>query len=431
MKISKYNTFFPYEGRIVGFNALKNDFIILMPELHDLLKSAVHYNSLNELKEIHEEFFSVLSEKGFIVDDELDELSVVRKMVQEIDQKNEHKFQLTINPTMNCNFKCWYCYETHIRQSKMNIDVIASVGKLMEKIVETKQDLRAFSINWFGGEPLLYFDTTVVPILEKACSLMNERGIYFSTGFTTNGFLLNQAKLDKCKSLNVEGFQITLDGHRERHDQVRFVSESRGSYDDIIHNIKLAANNGFNVTVRLNISEETLNDKIESIAADFLDLELEVRKKLFFSFHEVWQNEKDLSRDIQDVVKYFRELGFSTSFKGTWDFVRESCYADKRNHATINYNGDLFKCTARDFETENREGYLDHEGNLVWNEKFERRMNSKFKNKPCLDCRIMPICNGGCSQQAIEQAHAEYCVNGFDEEKKTSIIKDKFFYAIS
>ncbi|TWI94577.1 uncharacterized protein JN11_04687 [Mucilaginibacter frigoritolerans] len=431
MKISRYNTFFPYEDKIIGFNALKNDFIILMPELYEMLKSAIHFKNLDELKDIHEDFYNHLVDKGFIVDIDFDELNEVKRMVQEVDHENEHVFQLTINPTMNCNFKCWYCYETHIRQSKMNVDVISSVGKLMQKIVDEKKDLRAFSINWFGGEPLLYFDTTVVPILEKACEIMNGKGIAFGTGFTTNGFLLNQEKLDKCKKLNVQSFQITLDGHRERHNQVRFVSENRGSYDEIISNIKLAASNGFRVTVRLNISKETLNEGIMRIAADFLDLNMETREKLFFSFHEVWQNEKDLSRDIQDVVKYFREWGFNTSFKATWDFVRESCYADKRNHATINYNGDLFKCTARDFETANREGHIDSEGNLIWNEKYERRMNSKFKNKPCLECRIMPICNGGCSQQAIEHENIDYCVNGFDEEKKTSLIREKFFYAIS
>ena len=113
------------------------------------------------------------------------------------------------------------------------------------------------------------------------------------------------------------------------------------------------------------------------------------------------------------------------------DFVRNSCYADKKNHATINYNGDLFKCTARDFETKNREGFLDENGNLVWNEKYDVRLNSKFKNKPCLDCRILPICNGGCSQQALEHIGIDYCVNDFDEIKKTNIVKDKFLYTIN
>ncbi|WP_134790028.1 SPASM domain-containing protein, partial [Flavobacterium psychrophilum] len=113
------------------------------------------------------------------------------------------------------------------------------------------------------------------------------------------------------------------------------------------------------------------------------------------------------------------------------DTVRSSCYADKRNHATLNYNGDVFKCTARDLESKSKEGYLNEEGIIEWNEKFEDRMDSKFKNPPCLKCSILPICNGGCSQQAIEHKGIEYCVYNFDENRKLDIIKDKFSYAIS
>ena len=67
--------------------------------------------------------------------------------------------------------------------------------------------------------------------------------------------------LEECKNNGVNNFQITLDGHRERHNQVRYVSDTRGSYDEIIENIKLCAKEGFSVSVRLNISQETLNNE--------------------------------------------------------------------------------------------------------------------------------------------------------------------------
>ncbi|WP_185210817.1 radical SAM/SPASM domain-containing protein [Sphingobacterium mizutaii] len=431
MKVSKFNTFFYYEGKQVGYNALNNDFIILMPELHQLFLAAVNENVIDELANIHPSFFELLKSKGFIVENDFEELAEVKRIVKEIDQENEFSYQLTINPTMNCNFKCWYCYETHIRKSKMSEETQLSVLKLIANIADEKKDLKNFSIHWFGGEPLLYFENTVVPILEGANAIASQKGFAFSTGFTTNGYLLDQKKLDKCKMFNVDHFQITLDGHRERHNMVRFVANEKGTYDEIVKNIKLAVNNGFSVTVRLNISKETIEENIESVMNDFDDLTEDSRRRLFFSFHEVWQIEQDLSDDIIDIVKNFREDGLNTSFKADWDFMRKSCYADKRNHATINYNGDLFKCTARDFESRNREGYLDMEGRLVWNEKFESRMDAKFKNKPCLDCRMLPICNGGCSQQALEHMGVEYCVNNFDEAKKTQLVKEKFLFAIS
>jgi uncharacterized protein len=313
----------------------------------------------------------------------------------------------------------------------MTKETINNIIKLVDNILLEKKNLKEFHLQWFGGEPLLYFDKTVLPLLQGVYPKMADKGIRFSSGFTTNGLLINREILNLCKQFGVEHFQITLDGHRERHNQVRYVSKERGSYDEIVANIKLCAKNKFSTSARINVSEETL-EKLTNILEDFLDLETDAKEYLNFSFHEVWQEEKDIATDIQDVVNLFREKGFRTLYKGVnLDTVRNSCYADKKNHATINYSGEVYKCTARDFESKSREGLLNDNGVIEWNEKYDKRMSAKFKNPPCLKCKILPICNGGCSQQAIEHEGREYCIHDFDENKKLEIIKDKFLYAIS
>ncbi|WP_129746355.1 radical SAM/SPASM domain-containing protein [Flavobacterium anhuiense] len=431
MKFSQFNSFFNYEDRKIGYNAFANDFTILDPELYEILQAAVRENNLGELNEIHPEFYSHLIEKGFLVNIDEDEIEKVKELSRKVDFGNETFYQLTINPTMNCNFKCWYCYETHIKASKMTNTTLISVVKLIENILVERKKLETFHLSWFGGEPLLYFDKTVKPILEDIYPKMKERNVNFSSGFTTNGLLINQEMLDSCRINGVNFFQITLDGHRERHNQVRYVSKEKGSYDEIVNNIHLCLKNKFKVSVRLNISEETI-EKLHLIIDDFIILDDEDKKYLNFSFHEVWQEQKDINDDVQKIVNLFREKGFNSIYKGVnLDTVRNSCYADKNNHATINYNGEVYKCTARDFESASKEGVLNQDGKIEWNEKYERRMNSKFKNPPCLSCKILPICNGGCSQQAIEHEGIEYCIHNFDESKKIEIIKDKFMYAIS
>jgi uncharacterized protein len=431
MKASQFNSFFFYEGKQIGYNAFTNEFLLLEPELFDLFNAAKHEENWEELREIHYDFHDYLLEKGFIVEKNDNEVEKVKQLVQKIDQENDELYELTINPTMNCNFKCWYCYETHIKASKMTKETISNILLLVDNILMSKPNLKEFHLQWFGGEPLLYFDTTVLPILKEVYPKMIERGIEFSSGFTSNGLLINQTMLEICKDHGVSHFQITLDGHRERHNQVRYISKERGSYDEIVANIKLCAKNEIATSARINVSAETL-DNLSKILDDFADLDENAKQYLNFSFHEVWQEEKDLDSDIQKEVNLFRANGLNTLYNGVnLDTVRNSCYADKKNHATVNYNGDVFKCTARDFESDSREGVLNDNGIIEWNEKFEDRMNSKFKNKPCLSCKILPICNGGCSQQAIEHTGREYCVHGFDENKKLEIIKDKFLYAIS
>jgi uncharacterized protein len=52
-------------------------------------------------------------------------------------------------------------------------------------------------------------------------------------------------------------------------------------------------------------------------------------------------------------------------------------------------------------------------------------LDAKFKNQPCLTCKILPICNGGCSQKAIESKDESYCLRGFDENKKNELVQAK------
>ncbi|GAA3724418.1 radical SAM protein [Flavobacterium ginsengisoli] len=431
MKYSKFNNFFNYEDKKIGYNAFSNEFVLLDPELFELFQASRREDDFEELFNIHPDFHTHLIEKGFLVENETDEIENVKNLVRQIDRENESFYQLTVNPTMNCNFKCWYCYETHIKASKMSQETILSVIKFVDNLLAEKKNLEYFHLSWFGGEPLLYFDKTVLPLLEEIYPKMQERKIGFTSGFTTNGLLISQKMLDSCRAYGVNYFQITLDGHRERHNKVRYVSKEKGSYDEIVANIILAIKNAFTVSVRLNISEETI-ETLPQIIDDFINLIDTDKKFLNFSFHEVWQEKKDIHADVQGIVDLFREKGFNALYKGmNLDTVRNSCYADKNNHATLNYNGEVFKCTARDFESKSKEGQLNEKGIIEWNDKFEDRMNSKFKNPPCLDCSILPICNGGCSQQAIEHKGVDYCVNNFDENKKLEIIKDKFLYAIS
>ncbi len=69
----------------------------------------------------------------------------------------------------------------------------------------------------------------------------------------------------------------------------------------------------------------------------------------------------------------------------------------------------------------NREGVLSEFGSAIWNNE-EKRLQAKFKNKPCLSCKLLPVCNGGCSQVALENEGKDYCVHNFDENKKNAII---------
>lgn len=428
MRPSYFNSIVPYDDKFVLYNSFSNRFLLLADQLKDLFVE--NKRTIDQLQNIHPDFYTALQNGMFIVDNDRQEVEEVKRISKKIDL-DESAYKLTINPTMNCNFKCWYCYETHVKKSRMDVEIIQRTSAFISSIVSSGT-LKLFNLSWFGGEPLLYYHDIVLPIMQHTNAECKKYGVRCTIGFTTNGFLINQPMVDDFKSLNVHGVQITLDGHGTDHDAVRYVSSTRGSYAEIIDNIKLLAKNGVPVTMRINYTLANIN-KCGLIVHDLLDLTPDQRKVVLVDFHRVWQDKaNDQEEMILQQVKTFRNFGFNVNSHYLPNNVIHSCYADKKNSATINYNGDLFKCTARDFTTIKREGYINETGELIWeNDSMNIRLNAKFNNPPCLRCRILPLCNGGCSQHAIEHTGEEYCVYSFDESEKDKIIIAKFEEAIA
>ena len=429
MKYSQFNSVVPYDNEFLLYNSFTNNYLVLMPLLKDLLMAAKE-EGVDELKNVHPSFYNALSEGKYLVDNAEDEVEKVKEISKTIDLSDQ-AYKLTINPTMNCNFKCWYCYETHVKGSRMSKDIISRTNRFVTNTAR-ESNLKHFTLSWFGGEPLLYYEDIVLPIMEHFNKACKEEKIAGGIGFTTNGYLINEAMANSFKEQSVEHLQITLDGCEEDHDLIRYVSKSRGSYKEIIRNIKLLLRYNIGVTMRINYTLKNI-EKCIGILHDISDLSTTERGFLTVDFHRVWQDKgEDEFNLVKTVVNTFQFAGFGVNSHYAPDNVRNSCYADKKNSATINYNGDVFKCTARDFTTKAREGYIAENGSIVWeNDSLNRRLNAKFNNKPCLSCRIMPLCNGGCSQHALDHLGKEdYCVHSFDEREKDKIIISKFEQAM-
>ena len=422
MKTSKYNIFCDVYNKIVGYNTLNDSIIVINKDIyHSFLKGL---NNIDCFKKNCPKTFALLCNKGFIVDDDVDETLTAKSILFETNN-NDSYFHIVINPTLNCNFNCWYCYENHIKNSKMSDFTISNILLFVKRIIEERPSLKKIHIDWFGGEPLLQFNKVVQPILSKANEYAEQKGIELSSSFTTNGYLLNDKVLDFCAINNVKAFQITLDGHKERHNQVRYIRIGEDSYDIIVRHIKSALQKGINVTVRLNISSET-NADIDSILKSFEDLDKASRKRMSFSINEVWQDRDKVTDEIYTILYEIRRQGFKAFiYESFSNGIRRTCYADKTNEVVINYDGKVYKCTACNFTQENSEGELMNDGTVKWNHKHFDRMNkSAFDLPQCSICSILPICNARCSQQLVENG-TDFCIYDFDISKKMDFIRKR------
>ena len=55
-----------------------------------------------------------------------------------------------------------------------NVNIEKTI-QFIENIISQNNKIEDFAISWFGGEPLLYFDKVVVPILEGAKRLQSHQ----------------------------------------------------------------------------------------------------------------------------------------------------------------------------------------------------------------------------------------------------------------
>lgn len=425
MKLSKFNTAVNYDDSIIYHNSYTHKFLLLDPFLYDLVHSIKDQGDIATLYDIHQDFYQALYEYGFLVEDEVDEMENVRKLIASVDEQ-DHYYHLIINPTMNCNFSCWYCYETHEKKSQIMPETIDKIERLLNNICRANPQMHTVFISFFGGEPMLFFNR-MVDIMRKAKEITTAYNKDLQIAITSNGLLIDQHVIEELKNYTVAGFQITLDGNKENHDMVRFISKSKGSYEPIMENIKNLARNGLFITLRINFTMANLVG-LEDVIDDLQELSPVEKQCIELSMQKVFQepNSQHLA-DLVKVFKYYAKAGgIRHQSAVTSDTVRNSCYADKTNQMVVNYNGDVYKCNARDFNQMNKEGVLDEHGEVTWNEQHNKRLTSKLTNKPCLSCSILPICGGGCSQMIVENVGKDFCVHDFDESSKKRVILNMF-----
>ncbi len=425
MKLSRYNSYISL-GEKAGliFNAFTDSFVAVKSSSDGFAKVRN-----GDITSISSELQKQLEEAGAVVADDFDEVDALRKRIDEIDN-NDSFLLLHINPTLDCNFRCWYCYENHIKGSCMTPETYGNVVKLVKNRIAKQPNLKYLQLSFFGGEPLLRFDEVVKPLISEIAALCKDAGIDISVHFTSNSHLLTDEMILFLKP-HQAGFQITLDGGRENHNKTRFGKGGTPSFDDILTNVRKLAEAELPIGLRINYTAENIestNEIIEIISAG----PDEVKKFVSVDYQRVWQDGDNKNNDptyakTRQFRKRLNEAGFRTGNNRILNGVCDSCYGDKRNQLLVNYNGDVFCCTARDFKPEHRMGRLADDGNVVWEgDRFEKRMASKFSKPVCHECRIAPLCGGGCRTQATEHPEPYKCIYGYTADEMDEFIIERF-----
>lgn len=389
--LSLYTQWFDKDGSWYLYNAQTNFFSEVSQELIDTLEDrewdSIPDDVMNKLKEQH-----IIEESSALYD-----YYNKMKIVFEAGCYNPTSFKLVIAPTTSCNFACPYCFEPKKNVKTITDNVIERLVDFLKK----KEHLKDISIVWYGGEPLIAFNK-IKQILER---FESENITVWSQSIITNGYLLTPEICEYFKNRNLSDIQITLDGNRDSHNSTRFLKHSgEGSFDVVFNNIITAvkALPNSRINVRVNVNKNNYLDY-----ADVVNL---LRQELpgyenFSAYPGLIREETSDKRslkcssyktsDIHDLYSKYANLGISFNLFPKRLYKR--CMMQDANAYVVGPEGELYKCWNDVSDPSKVVGNIadEHPTNDTLLTNY-MTLSSPF-NEECKQCKVFPICDGGCS----------------------------------
>ena len=348
----------------------------------------------------------LLQEQGILVPEKWDELSFLKSRYEKVRLTRSESLGLTICPTLNCNFRCIYCYQHH-PYGIMPSDVQEKVIQFVE---EHEPSVTALSVTWFGGEPL--FAISAIERLSRRLINLGSGNIKYQASIITNGYLLTPDVSRLLADLKVRHVQVTLDGPREIHNSRRPLKGGGPTFDKIVDNIA-NADPRLRINVRVNIDQ----NNVEGVPQLFEQLDaagLLGRIGLYFApvypYTDVCADTAGSCIIGRTWAKLQGQLHFNALEHGYGGFgLPESklhyCMADSNQGWVISPNGLMFKCWNDVTQPQNAVFDLSTGTQTQRMKEVQERWTSwnPFNLPDCINCKILPQCMGGCPYQGLQQ----------------------------
>ena len=209
---------------------------------------------------------------------------------------------ITFIVTKDCQLACKYCYlVAKNKNERMNFKV---AQKAVDYILSERKIFNEPSVafEFIGGEPFLEIELIdkISDYIKK--ELYVKEHPWFNSyrfGFTTNGLLYNDTKVQQYIEKNKShiSITITIDGIQKKHDIQRVYANGKGSYNDVVKNIPLWVKQFEESSTKVTVS----SDDIPYIKESVLHLwRLEIPNVYINAVYEsIWKEEDDLILEKQ------------------------------------------------------------------------------------------------------------------------------------
>lgn len=415
--ISKYIVVQPFnENEKLLYSTLSTSILTMENEMYNAIFEQCKFGD-------YVEECQSLCEMGFLFEgnpnSQLDDLEKIRKEIVDVDHGIT---AVTIAPTMDCNARCFYCFEHGAIKGTMSEESADDVADFLIRNCKEKE----LYVSWFGGEPLM-----ATNIISRINTKLLDAGINVESTITTNGILIDQSIIEKFREWNVSRVQITLDGLHDEYNRIKnYTLNIPDPFEQIMENIELSISSGISVHLRVNYKStdyskvketmEYLNDRFGHYEHLYLygaPLDLPQIK----GYSEFDEKEGDIFLQVlDDSLKNGYEndeLNFA-SLKVSEDYnpalgelmlapFPANCFMVNKDRYVIDDAGLLYKCQKHLGKPQFSCGNV--KDGPIKNDVYFHYVTEKLHDERCKECRMLPICQGGCNANRLLYGHKFAC----------------------
>lgn len=359
----------------------------------------------NDIREAYNEIYNAFINGKIFSKDKYKEIS-------NSDLLNSPIKAMCINVAHDCNMVCEYCFASKgdfgCGRELMTVE---TAKKAIDFLIENSKDRKNLEVEFFGGEPLIAFNT-VKKTVEYARGLEKKYNKIFRFTITTNGILLTDDKIDFINE-EMSTVVLSLDGRKEINDKMRKTKGGKGTYDQIIPKFKrlVERRNGKNYYIRGTFTRNNLDFAkdvmhIYNLGFDEISIEPVVGdKKLDYTINQ--EELKKVLDEYETLAKQIYKMKVDGSNINFYRFnvdLKNSPCAIKRlkgcscgnEFIAVVPNGDIFPCHQFVGDDNFIMGNLNSSTfNNDMKELFSK--TNMYKKDKCSECWARLYCGGGCN----------------------------------
>ena len=375
-------------------------------EMPDELPEKLPQYTVEELREAYGELYGLYKDGALFTEDDYEKYSetMVRSPIK----------SMCLNVAHDCNLRCEYCFaQTGDFGCERCIMPPETGRRAIDFLIENSANRENIELDFFGGEPLMAWDT-VVETVRYARSVEKNHGKKFRFTITTNGLLLDDDKIDfiNREMVNVV---LSLDGRKDVTDRIRKTLNGKSAYDVIVPKFqKLVQSRGDkDYYVRATFTKYNLDFTDDVIHLRELGFEQLSAEPVVTDINEPYAiTESDLPRVFSEYdrlceVMMNREKDKFNFFHFMVDLDQGPC-AIKRlrgcgcgnDYVAIDPNGNIYPC--HQFV-----GIDDWKMGNLYDGSFDNDIKSIFaathvySKQGCRDCWAKFFCSGGCNANSF------------------------------